>query len=263
MTARTFLDRGWCRFASDAVLASWVARTRDTARAAVHAPANAKWLRCGGTWFAGVNALPSDASGAVENGVPIGGRAVDFVHRALGLTGIAWDRAQVSVVYPGYPRPMASESAAAYRYRLQRDAAHVDGVLRVGPQRRRYVREHHAFILGIPMTDARNGASPLVVWEGSHHIVRRALRDFFGDLPCDDWRDEDVTTLYHATRREVFDRCARVAIAARPGEAYLVHRLALHGIAPWAQGASADPDGRMIVYFRPDIGHAGDWLLAP
>ncbi len=257
---RTFFTNGWCHFPHDPVLAGWVERTLPAARAAVRAPENAEWLRCGGTWFAGVNALPNDASGAVEGGPPVAGRAVDFIHRLAGTRGLAWDPAQVSVVYPGYPRPMASESAAAFRYRRDCDAAHLDGLLRDGPRRRRFLREHHAFILGIPFAAASPDAAPLAVWEGSHEVIRRVFHDHFTDTPPDEWRNVDVTDLYHAARREIFETCPRREVAAQPGEAYLVHRLALHGIAPWGAGAAAAADGRMIVYFRPDLGGPQAWL---
>jgi hypothetical protein len=43
----------------------------------------------------------------------------------------------------------------------------------------------------------------------------------------------------------------------------LIHRLALHGVAPWAEGAEAGPEGRMIAYFRPEFeGLGDDWLTA-
>ena len=61
----------------------------------------------------------------------------------------------------------------------------------------------------------------------------------------------------------IFDTCKRVEVTARPGEAYLVHRLALHGTAPWRDSAESGTDGRMIVYFRPETGGLGDWLSAP
>jgi len=48
-----------------------------------------------------------------------------------------------------------------------------------------------------------------------------------------------------------------------PGEAYLVHRFALHGVAPWDEDAKAGPDGRMIAYFRPELPDRGLWLNAP
>jgi hypothetical protein len=258
----TFLTNGWCRFAYDESLARWVAQALPAAWAAVTAQQNAKWLRCGGTWFVGVNALPNDAAGAVPDGKPIAGAPMDFIHRDLGLNDFDWDRAQVSVVYPGYPQRMASESADAFRYRRERDAAHVDGVLREGPDQRRHLRSHHAFILGIPMTAAAAGASPLVVWDGSHEIVRQTFQDRLGSISPARWHDEDVTELYHAVRRRIFASCDRVELVAQPGEAYLVHRLALHGVAPWS-APQAGPDGRMIVYFRPEIGPADAWLCAP
>lgn len=261
--AETFLSKGWCRFAYDEMLADWVEHALPAARAAVTAPANAAWWRCGGTWFVGVNALPNDASGAVTDGMPIRGHAIEFIHRELGLTEFAWDRAQVSVVYPGYPQPMASESAAGFRYRRERAAAHIDGVLREGPRKRRHLRKHHRFILGIPMVTVGAGASPLVVWEGSHEIVRRTLMDRFGNVPPARWQDEDITALYRSVRNRIFVECARVHLAAQPGEAYLLHRLALHGVAPWSASATAGPDGRMIVYFRPELDAPDEWLSAP
>jgi hypothetical protein len=263
LRAEAFFSKGWCRFAYDETLARWVEQALPAARAAVSAPENAKWLRCGGTWFVGVNALPNDGTGAIAGGAPLAGRAVDFIRHQLGPNGFEWDRAQVSVVYPGYPQPMASESAAAFGYRRDRDAAHLDGVLREGPRGRRHLLKHHRFILGIPMIAASDGASPLVVWEGSHEIIRRAFRRRLAELAPARWRDEDITELYQSARRDIFAECRRVVLAAQPGEAYLVHRLALHGIAPWSAPAEAGPDGRMIVYFRPETEAAQDWLSAP
>ncbi len=263
VSREAFLARGWCHFHHDPQLAQWVADTRDAARAAVRAAENAEWLRCGGTWFVGVNALPNNERGAVRGGAAVAGQAVEFIREALGLAQLVWDRAQVSVVYPGYPQPMATESAAAYRYRRERDAAHLDGVLRQGPRKRRHLCEHHAFILGIPMVETSRDASPLTLWEGSHEITRRTLQTAFAGVPPEDWQAIDITELYQSLRRRIFAECRRVEIAARPGEAYLVHRLALHGIMPWPTTATAGPDGRMIVYFRPDVGSAEQWLSMP
>jgi len=260
---RSFFSKGWCRFGHDPDLADWVRRTLPAARAAVAAPENAAWRRCRGTWFAGVNALPNDADGAVEGGLKIRGQAVDFIGQTLGHEAIAFDRGQVSVCYPGYPRQMAPESEAGFRYRRDRDAAHLDGLLAEGPARRRRLREHHGFLLGVPMVEAAADAAPFVVWQGSHEIMRQTFRACFAGLPPEEWASLDVTETYHAARREIFESCSRVEIAAEPGEAYLVHRLALHGVAPWAKAAEAGPDGRMIVYFRPEIGGAKDWIDAP
>ena len=123
-----FFERGWCRFAFDPALMSWIEGALPAARATLRDPTQAKWLRYRGTWFAGVNALPNDAAGAVAGSGPLRGDAVDFIGRELGLKDLHWDAAQVSVCFPGYPRPMAGESQARTRFRRERDAAHAIGV---------------------------------------------------------------------------------------------------------------------------------------
>ncbi len=205
----------------------------------------AAWLQCEGTWFVGVDALPNAADGAISE-VTLEGPAI----RALAPLP-ALHRAQLSVTYPGYPRPRAHESAAAFRYRSRRDAAHVDGITAEGPDRRRVVTEPHAFILGVPLNAAEPGASPLVVWEGSHHVMGAALRKAFAAVAPRDRATLDVTEVYQNARREVFAQCPRVPLPAAPGEALVLHRHILHGIAPWQEGARADGPGRMIAYFRP------------
>lgn len=257
----TFFRTGWRRFADDPVLMQWVESTLPAARRAVRDPANAEWLRCGGTWFAGVNVLDNDGAGAVDGGPALAGEAVAFARR-VGLAPGPWERAQISVCYPGYPKPMTLEPEPAFRYRRDRDAAHVDGILPRGPKRRRYAGEQHAFILGIPMAAADDGASPFVVWDGSHEIIREALAAALAGTPVEHWAEVDITEAYHAARRACFERCRRVALPACPGEAYVVHRLALHGVAPWQPGATAGPDGRMIVYFRPAAADPAAWLDA-
>lgn len=262
-SAESFLAEGFCRFAHDDSLARWVEQALPAARATLTAPEHAGWWRCGDTWFVGVNALPNDATGAVLGGAPLQGRAIDFIRRDLGLGDFDWDRAQVSVVRPGYPRPMGTESAAAFRYRVERDAAHVDGVKREGPRRRRRLLGHHRFVLGIPMVASAPGAAPLVVWARSHELVRQAMLARLGDIEPRDWRREDLTELYRDLRERVFASCERIELPAQPGEAYLVHRLALHGIAPWSGPADAGADGRMVLYFRPESEPGEGWLTDP
>ena len=262
--AAEFFRRGWTCFAHDPAIAKWVVRARPVAERILSDPAvRARWLRCGGTWFAGVNVFPNGQDGSVpEDDVPpLGGGVVDFVEEALGLSGFAWDAAQISVCFPGYPQPWEGELDAAFRYRRDRDAAHVDGLRRTDPGRRRSLGEVHGFILGLPMTEVGAEAAPLVVYEGSHEVMRRAFRDRFAGLASENWAAEDVTDAYVAARRECFQICPRVPVHARPGQAYLVHRLALHGVAPWAEAAGSEP--RMIAYFRPDPypGAPPDWWL--
>ena len=263
MNSESFHIKGWRRFEYDPELLEWVDRALPLAREAVKAKKNARWFRCGGTWFAGVNVLPNDATGAVEGSGPVRGVAASFTQQAAGHSEFEWDCGQVSVCYPRYPQPMESEPAAALRYRRVRDAAHVDGLLPEGVDRRRHLREHHAFILGIPMVEFSADASPFVVWEGSHEIIRAAVNERFDGLAPDQWGDEDITDEYHQMRRTVFETCKRVEIAARPGEAFVAHRLVVHGVAPWAESATAGEDGRMICYFRPMIGGPVEWLTAP
>lgn len=255
-----YRERGWCRFAAEPRLDAWIAASLPAIRAAIAAPENAHDLRYRGTWFAGVHALPNDGAGAVPGGQALDGAGIDFALDTLGWRGIPWDRAQLSVCYPGYPQPAPDESAALARFRRDRDAAHIDGLLREGPERRRFLREYHAFILGIPVSDHDADAAPFVVWEGSHRLVGDWLRRTFAGRPPEDWESEELTEAYKALRREVFETCPRVAIPARRGEAYVVHRHALHGVAPWADDARAGPDGRAIVYFRPQTDDRRRWL---
>ncbi|MEX0286370.1 MAG: hypothetical protein AB3N23_17320 [Paracoccaceae bacterium] len=247
-----FRETGWTRFPYDPAIAHWVSHALDPARASLRDPALAHWLDCEGTWFVGVDALPNDETGAVNGSGPLRGAAIDSVIAAVGPLP-PLHTAQVSVTFPGYPRPRKGEGESAFRYRLNRDAAHVDGVRPEGPDRRRFVLEPHAFILGLPLNAAPADAAPLVVWEGSHVIMARAFRQAFEGYSADAWSKVDVTDHYQAARRKVFETCPRIPVPAQPGEAILLHRLCLHGVAPWAEGAKDWPDGRMVAYFRPEL----------
>ena len=255
--------RGWVRFPYDQGVATWLNHAIPPALHAIRDPENAGWLRCGGTWFAGVNVLPNDATGAVNGSGPLGGRVVRFLE-ALDLPVTRWDAAQISVIFPGYPRQSSDESDAAFRFRRDRDAAHVDGLLAIGPSKQRMLREAHAFVLGLPMNQSDDTASPIVVWDGSHHIIRKALAAVLTDHPPETWQDIDLTDAYHNARRDVFKTCRRMTVPAKPGEAYVIHRLALHGVAPWGETATAPDEGRMIAYFRPALtGNISDWIMSP
>lgn len=264
MNAREkFLSRGWCSFESDPSIHRWVDFALPTARATLDDPAQKQWMRYQNTWFAGVNALPNDASGRLPDGPPLAGSAIDFIASELGLPAFDWDQAQVSICYPGYPQPMDGETTVQYDFRKNRDAAHVDGLRGTGQPRRRFLEEGHAFVLGIPLVETSSDASPFVVWEGSHEIMRQAFMSVLGNLPATDWTRTDLTVIYHQARKQCFDKCSRVTIHARPGETYLAHRLSLHGVAPWGEAATAVPDGRMICYFRPQLTDFEGWLVLP
>jgi hypothetical protein len=240
--------RGWARFPAEPATLAWAQAALQAAREVLADPAMAHWWLHGRTWFVGVDALPNDAEGRVAGGPLLSGAAV----AASGWHG-GWHRAQVSAVRPGYPKRDPEESEAAHRFRRLRDAAHVDGLKAEGSQKRRFLREPHAFVLGIVLTEADPSASPLVVWEGSHEVMRAAFRAAFDGVAPDRWGEVDLTEAYHAARREVFETCQRVELPGAPGEAVLLHRLVLHGVAPWCEGAVAAPEGRIVAYFRPTM----------
>ncbi|MEO0822612.1 MAG: hypothetical protein AAF074_19565 [Pseudomonadota bacterium] len=259
---RAFLKDGYTVFGPDEPTRAWAAAARPLAERIARDPAETeRWLRCAGTWFAGVNVFPNGPEGSVpEAGIPpLAGAAVTFLAEALGIAlgpdgagRLSLEPAQISVCYPGYPAaPMAGESEAAFRFRRNRDGAHVDGLQR-DAQRRRNIGEAHAFLLGLPLAPAPPGGAPFVVWQGSHHLVREALAARLAGLAPEAWPAEDVTEAYTAVRRRIFDECPRIALTAPPGGAYLVHRLALHGMAPWPEGVAGAP-ARMIAYFRPEL----------
>jgi len=101
----------WCAFEYDNKVQRWVDSVLPQALGTIHAIENKQWLRCGGTWFVGVNALANNSAGALGNGAPLSGRAMEFVHKLIvddrcsGNTGahlkpgLMLDRAQISVCF--------------------------------------------------------------------------------------------------------------------------------------------------------------------
>ncbi|MEO1688020.1 MAG: hypothetical protein AAFU61_08955 [Pseudomonadota bacterium] len=188
-------------------------------------------------------------------GRPLGGAAAALAE------GTALHRAQVSVCLPGYPKTEPGESAARARFRRDRAGAHVDGLLPLGGDPgRRAAAERHLWVLGLPLTSAPEGAAPLVVWDGSERIMGPALRAALAGRAPERWATFDIGPAYRAARAEAFARCPRRELAGRPGEAWLVHRFALHGVAPWRAGPSAP---RAVAYFRPAAEDPLVWLEAP
>lgn len=254
--ADTLASRGWVVFDPDPEQAAWATAVASLVPAMLADPAAD--IRCGGTWLAGTGLLPNDERGAVPAaGVPpLAGPAVAFLRGQAGIGAPAWDRAQISVCLPGYPRPDPGETPAVARFRRARDGAHIDGLLlRDGPGRRRYLGETHGFILGLPLGAAPPQAAPLVVYEGSHHLMRAAFAAALAGIDPADWAAQDLTDAYVAARQRCFDTCPRVPVLAPPGGAYVLHRLVLHGVAPWADpwpDGVAMPPHRAIAYFRPD-----------
>ena len=184
----------------------------------------------------------------------------EFPARLRSMCPGPYHKAQVSITYPGYPKPREGESHAAFQFRKNRDAAHVDGILGIGTPKRRFVREPHAYILGRPLNECDAGARPRVVWDGSHQIMHAAFQDAFAGLTDAQLRETDITDLYKEVRKHVFDTCQRVEVHANVGVGYVLLSMCLHGVDRWACTAKAPPEGRMIAYFRPEVRSALDWL---
>ena len=254
-----FTELGWAKLDPDADLSDWIDAVRPAAISASNDPElRRQWLRSGGTWFVGVNALGNDAAGRVGDGRPLPDTALAKA-RSLCPHVQELDRGQVSVAYPGYPQQDPQETDAAFRFRRDRAAAHLDGLHRGDAGSGRWFREHHAFILGIPLCPVGAGSSPVVVWEGSQHIMRAFLQAELGDLPPAEWAKRDLGDAYAAARREVFATCPQREITTEIGDAYLLHRFAVHGVMPWGDGKTP----RAVIYFRPEAADLTEFLSAP
>lgn len=229
--------------------AAWAQAAYRVAQGVAADPvARAKNLRHGGTWFVGVDALPNMQDGRVAGAALRGPWEADLPAQ------LPLHPAQLSIIYPGYPKQDAGQSAANHRYRITRSAAHVDGLLPEGQPARRFAREFHAYILGIHLNAVAE--APTVYWRGSHTIMRAALAKALegGKAP-----HRDVTEVYQAARKEVFERCEKVPLVCeRAGDAFLLEPFTLHGTDPW-QGPP-NPEGRMIAFFRPCLADAESWL---
>ncbi len=245
---------GFAIFETDARVVRWAHAARVVARdvaqrGEMRGPDN---LRHQQTWFVGVDALPNDRDGSVD-GTPLQGPWQAYVPK------LPLHPAQLSIIYAGYPKQDAGESDANHRFRLNRAAAHVDGLLPVGADKRRFALEYHAYILALPLNEV--AASPTVVWRGSHHIMQRALRDAIAD---GDPAKVDITEVYKAARRKVFETCEPIPLCITAGQSALIHRFALHGTQPWNRSEDPSGEGRMIAFFRPECaGGAAEWLALP
>jgi hypothetical protein len=247
----TYDRDGFCVFDDDPQVLTWAKAASRIARDVVQDEDQRKhWLRHQNTWFVGVGVLPNGPDGSIA-GVPLKGP-----WNALVEQPPLWHKAQVSVVYKDYPKQDTQESDANHRFRIKRCAAHVDGILL--EQGRRYLREPHSFVLGLPLGASR--ASPLVVWPQSHILMGNALRAAVADK---DPFSVDLTDVYKAARAQVFEHIKPIEVHAHIGQSMLLHRHLLHGVAPWKNTDIAPAEGRMIAYFRPHFKEAGAWLTNP
>ena len=253
-----FGDKGYIEFKYEEQIAKWAEFAGKKGNEILANPNQlAKWLQCEGTWFVGVDVLPNDSKGNFKS--------VKFPHtfsRLMKNINLKpYHKAQLSVIFPGYPRPRAGDSEAAFEYRLKRDAAHVDGLLPIGTEKRRYLIEPHGIILGIPLNNTHSGASPIVVWEGSHLIMKKEFSNLLSKVPPSSWKDIDLTDTYKKARRNCFENCTRKVIESPVGTGYAIHPLLLHGMAPWVSPSKGvESSNRQVAYFRPLLNNVQDWL---
>lgn len=254
MDRAAFNKLGWAKLPYDPALAAWVKQAYPQAIQAANDPHNtANWLRCQGTWFVGVDVLTNPA--------PLTGPALETAQYAMGIDAFDWGLGQISVCYKGYPKQDTNESPGMFNYRKNRAFAHLDGLKAVGANRRRKMDEFHGCILGIPLNIAPAKAAPFIVWQGSHLIFRDMLSKAYAGTPPANWHTIDITEIYQQTRAQIFDSCIPVELHAKPGEAYIAHRFALHGMSSWDAALDGPNDGRMIAYFRPYWqGDKAGWL---
>ncbi len=245
---------GFRVFDHDPRVAAWAQAELVEARKVAADPVmhSADNLRHGQTWFVGVDALHNAAGGSI-GGVPLAGPWQDRVS-ALPLHA-----AQLSIIYAGYPKQDRGESDANHRYRLNRCAAHVDGLLPIGRARRRFAQEFHSYILSLPLNDAVH--APTVVWRGSQRIMQAALRRAIGTA---DPAQVDITDAYQAARKQVFGTCEQVSLELRVGQTALLHPFVLYGTQAWGDAIDPVGEGRMIALFHPECaGGASEWLATP
>jgi hypothetical protein len=241
------IETGFVQFDRTDEVATWAATARAAAGDVLTNP-QPEMQRLGGTWYVGVAALPNDERGTL-NGTPLRGPWDGMI------PGLPLHPAQLSVVYRGFPGRDAGQSDAAHAYRVKRDGAHVDGLL--GDTKTRQLKEPHAYILGIALTDAQS--CPLVVYPGSHDIMREAFMVAFAGMPPMMWPDMDIGEIYRDARAEVFECCERVELPMTAEQSVLLHRMMVHGIAP--EGSKKVPaEGRMMAYFRPVLNDLKAWL---
>lgn len=249
---------GFRVFPADAQMRAWARAAKILAKEQLNAEHQQRWWRHQKTWFVGVDALPNEPDGSVD-GVALSGAAID----ALGSTTPRhWHPAQLSVITPGYPGQDADESDPAHWFRRYRYAAHIDGLLPVGPDRARMMKEPPAFILGIGLNDCGARASPLVVWPRSQIRIAKMFEDEVAKFPGRHLSDIDVTETYASTRRAIMASIEPIVVPLRQGEAVLLHPKLLHGTVPWRHGAMASQRARLVAFFRPATS-VSNWLEGP
>ena len=261
-----FHARGWVRLGWDRPDGGLGGKAASGPTMALTQASEGAEFRCDGAWFPGDQYRWPTAQTAARRSLgvpPLGGAPLRFLAEALGFAGLAFDRAQLSVCFPGYPR----QGARGDRGRLRLSLASATPPMSTGCGARCRARADGGSRRPTASSSACRWWRPIRPRARSRSGRARTRscaapsREAFAGAPPERWREIDVTEAYQEARQRCFETCARVPLPARRGESTIVHRLALHGVAPWTAPANAPP--RAIAYFRPDPfpGAAPDWWL--
>ncbi|MDG2355629.1 MAG: hypothetical protein P8L82_06390 [Paracoccaceae bacterium] len=270
---KNFVENGWCFLDNHIENCRWIkaakANIRNKFRQKEYRDSD---FRSGATWFAGINFLDNGIGGDVD-GISFSSVLWSQISGNFGVNIKYWDAAQVSICWQGYPGKDPSESEKSFKYRLKKYSSHVDGLIPIGPSKRRFAKEFHAFILGIPITNNRVDSAPLMIWEGSHKIFRNMFSKAFAGLSENEVSNLDVTEIYQKYRRKVFTTCPVKKVFSHNNQPYILDRHLLHGMGPWS--AAIDDSllqhrnnlfrinpmsGRIVIYFRPAYKNPLDWI---
>ncbi len=265
-------ENGWCFLNTDNDHYDWINEAKKQIKFKFSQNLiKDKDFRSGSTWFVGTNFLDNNSQGKIGNR-QLSKKIIDNISNYFGTKIQYWDKGQVSICWPGYPKKDTLESEKSFNFRIKRFASHIDGIIPLGLQKRRFAKEYHAFILGLPiMNNFKNNAS-LVVWEGSHKIFRNFFRNIYDGVSSNKISDTDITELYNECRNKVFTKCNVKKIVPNFKQPYLLDRHLLHGIDQWKDPNSGSyaiknkhlvnnlSNGRIVVYFRPVFSDPYDWI---
>ena len=263
---------GWSFLNTDHIHYEWIAEAKEQLETKFHQKLyDYNDLRCGSTWFVGANFLDNSSNGNIGT-KSMSKFFFSNISKKFGPNIKYWDKAQVSICWPGYPKKDAKETKKSYDFRIKRFASHIDGVIPFGSKKRRFAKEFHAFILGFPLHNNCLDCAPLVLWEGSHKIFRKFFKEIYEGISSNKISNIDITEFYNECRKKVFKNCEVKKITPQFKQPYLLDRHVLHGIDEWREkkNVKCSPknhrllnslsDGRIIVYFRPVFFNPHDWI---
>ena len=263
---------GWSFLNTDHIHYEWIAEAKEQLETKFHQKLyDYNDLRCGSTWFVGANFLDNSSNGNIGT-KSMSKFFFSNISKKFGPNIKYWDKAQVSICWPGYPKKDAKETKKSYDFRIKRFASHIDGIIPFGSKKRRFAKEFHAFILGFPLHNNCLDCAPLVLWEGSHKIFRNFFKEIYEGISFNKISNIDITELYNECRKKVFKNCEVKKIIPQFKQPYLLDRHVLHGIDEWREkkNVKCSPknhrllnslsDGRIIVYFRPVFFNPHDWI---